>query len=72
MWYFCGPAVSVTRRGIPWVLADDYALQSDDTFTSYVEEQLNDLGLLKAGNFTTFVQEASCDYTWHHTGDEIE
>ena len=72
VWYFCGPAVSVTRRGIPWVLADDYALQSDDTFTSYVEEQLNDLGLLKAGNFTTFVQEASCDYTWHHTGGEIE
>merc|ERR1719453_377703 len=23
-WYFCGPAVEVTRKGIPWVVKESY------------------------------------------------
>ena len=69
-WYFCGPDATEDKRGIPWVLADDYSLQSDDTFTSLIEEELSELGLLDHGNFTTYRQDASCDYNWHHTASE--
>ena len=69
-WYFCGPDATEDKRGIPWVLADDYSLQSDETFTSLIEEELSELGLLDYGNFTTYRQDSSCDYNWHHTASE--
>ena len=40
------------------------------TFTSLIEEELSELGLLDHGNFTTYRQDASCDYNWHHTASE--
>ena len=34
--------------------------------------KLDDLGLLTYGTFTTYHQGDSCDYTWHHTANEVE
>ena len=69
-WYFCGPAVTVTQYGIPWILKEtsDY----DDGFVDHVKSKLDDLGLLTYGTFTTYHQGDSCDYTWHHTANEVE
>ena len=64
--------MEVTIDGTPWILADDYSLQSDSGFTSYVEGKLNDLGLLQYGTFTTYEQGAFCDYTWHHVGEDTD
>ena len=71
-WYFCGPAVTVTKDGIPWVLAEDYSLYFDDDFASHVEAKLDELGALDYGTYTTYDQGDSCDYTWHHVGVDVE
>ena len=67
-WYYCGPAVDVTKRGAVFVLYESY--EYDDDLLAVAEAAVRDAGLDEAGNFTTYAQSASCQYNWHHTASE--
>ena len=69
-WYFCGPAVTITRKGIPWILKESY--EYDKKFEKLVKKAMVAAGVLKDGDVYYYKQEASCDYTWFHTGDDVE
>ena len=69
-WYFCGPAVEITRRGIPWILKETY--EYDDAFEKVVKKAMVEAGVLEYGDFYTYVQSSDCDYVWFHEADDVE
>jgi hypothetical protein len=65
-WYECGDGGGPTSDGVPWILANDKDLHSDETFVTMIEEKWDELGLSASGNFTTYSQGDDCNYIWHH------
>ncbi|KAK7233334.1 hypothetical protein SO694_00109070 [Aureococcus anophagefferens] len=60
--------VTITRKGIPWILKESY--EYDKKFEKLVKKAMVAAGVLKDGGAYYYKQEASCDYTWFHTGDD--
>ena len=67
-WYYCGPAVDVTKKGVPFILYESY--DYDDEFEAVAYDAANDAGLLEAGDLKYYSQGSYCDYNWHHTANE--
>ena len=69
-WYFCGPAVTLTKKGIPWILKESY--EYDEEFEKIAKKAMLKAGVLEYGSIYYYEQESDCDYEWFHTGDDVE
>ena len=69
-WYFCGPAVTLTKRGIPWILKESY--EYDEEFEKIAKKAMLKADVLEYGSIYYYEQDSDCDYEWFHTGDDVE
>lgn len=69
-WYFCGPAVTLTKKGIPWILKESY--EYDEEFEKIAKKAMLKAGVLEYGSIYYYEQDSDCDYEWFHTGDDVE
>ena len=61
--YFCDPAVEITRKGIPYILKESH--QYDDDFRQIARNAMKDAGVLQVGEAYFYTQSDDCDYVWH-------
>lgn len=65
-WYFCGPPVSVTEKGIAYILKD--TADANTGFYKMIKKKMEEAGVLDYGEYTEVAQTDSCEYTWPTAG----
>jgi hypothetical protein len=66
-WYFCGPAVSATKKGMSFIMKDStHGLTK--SFYRDARAAARDAGVLDYGDLAEVDIEASCDYTFPDAG----
>ena len=66
-WYFCGPAVSATKKGVAYILKDS----TDGLTKSFYKDArraAEAAGVLEYGDLAEVDIEDSCDYTFPYAG----
>ena len=66
-WYFCGDAVSATRKGISYILKDSTDGLTD-SFYRTARKAANEAGVNKYGKMVEVDIKDSCDYTFPTAG----
>ena len=65
-WYFCGPPVAVTEKGIAYILKD--TAHADTGFYKMIKKKMKKMGVLDYGEYEEVAQTDDCSYTWPTAG----
>ncbi|KAH8065462.1 hypothetical protein JL721_8216 [Aureococcus anophagefferens] len=65
-YYFCGPPVAVTERGIAYILKD--TAHADTDFHEMIKDKMETMGVLEYGEYEEVAQTDDCAYTWPTAG----